>query len=108
MNNLISPYDLGASQIVEDTQRVSINVLVKKAIKDLKKRIVEAQIETLGMNIKLTSSRTRFNGERLWFVCPVCTRKTGMLYKSSGGIGCRKCLRLVYKKQRYKGMVENN
>ena len=48
MNNLINPYDLGTSQIVEDMQRVSINELVRKATKDLKKRIVEAQIETLG------------------------------------------------------------
>lgn len=107
MNNLISPYDLGVSQTVEDTQRVSVNELVRKATKDLKKRLVEAQIEALGVSLHLSTSKTRFNGERLWLVCPVCDKKVGTLF-NNGLVACRKCLGLIYRKQRFKGMVEMN
>lgn len=110
MNNLLSPYDLGASQIVEDTQKVSINKLVRIATKDLKKRIVEAKIEALGITVRLTTSKTRFNGERLWFICPICRKRAGnILYNALQNLtGCRKCLRLIYRKQRFKGMIEEN
>lgn len=108
MNNLLSPYDLGNFQTVESCQKLSVNELVRSATKDLKKRIVEAQIEALGMQIKLTTSKSRFNGERLWFACPICAKRAGMLFYDSlqNITGCRKCLNLIYKNQRFKGMLD--
>jgi hypothetical protein len=109
MNNLIKAYDLGSSSVVETCQRISVDELVRTATKIVKKRIVEAQIEALGVSISLSTSRTRFDGERLWFVCPACNNRSGVLYRhpSYPTIACRKCFGLVYKKQRYKGMIEN-
>ena len=108
MDNSIRPYDLGTYQVVEGTQRVSVDELVRSARKMLKMRLVEAQIEALGLSISLTTSRTRFNGERLWFVCPGCKKRVGTLYKKpiNNTLGCRKCLSLYYGMQRYKGMAE--
>ncbi len=108
MYHSINPYDLGDSQLVEHTQSVSVNSLLRQARKQLKLRLVEAQIEALGITISLTTSRTRFNGERIWFVCPLCEKRVGILYQSPVLIGCRKCLYLKYKKQRYKGMLEDS
>lgn len=108
MNNLINPYDLGTFLVAENCQKISVNELVRNAQKVVKKRIVEAQIDALGVALSLTTSKTRFGGERLWFVCPGCKNRSGVLYQQSpiSTIACRKCLGLVYKKQRYKGMIE--
>lgn len=108
MNNLISPYDLGDSQIVERTQRVNINTLVRQAQKGLKLRLLEAQIGVLGIVVNLTSSKTRFSGQRIWFVCPLCEKRVGVIYKAQQLLGCRYCLNLKYKNQRFKGMIETN
>jgi hypothetical protein len=108
MNNLISPYDSGNFRIVENNQRIKIDELVRNAQEILKKRLVEAQIEAFDSSIKLINSRTRFNGERLWFECPLCEKRAGTLFKDTyqNLSGCRKCLKLRYKSQRYKGMLE--
>ena len=104
-NNSINQRDLGFSLVAENCQKIKIEDLVREAKKTLKVRLVEAQIEALGVSLQLTTSKTRFNGERLWFVCPLCSKRVGTLF-SNGSVGCRKCLGLVYKKQRYKGMLE--
>ncbi len=108
MNNLIKPYDLGDFQLTEYAQRVSINDLVRQAQKELKTRLLEAQIKALGIVVGLTASKTRFNGQRIWFLCPQCGQRKGTLYKHQllENIGCRTCLGLGYKKQRYKNMIE--
>jgi hypothetical protein len=107
MNDLINPYDLGATQLVESYQKLNINELVDNAQKQLKLRLVEAQIDVLGITINLMTSKTRFNGERIWFQCPRCNRRSGIILRNENLIGCRQCLSLKYKKQRYKGMIEN-
>lgn len=109
MNNLLSPYDLGNFQVVEYYQRIKVDELVREAQKTLKKRLVEAQIDALGADISLTTTKTRYNGERFWFKCPLCNKPKGILFldKYRNLTGCRKCLRLSYKEQRYKGMIES-
>ena len=102
---MIKPYDLGDS-LVEHTQRVEIDKLVRQAKKGLKQRLLEAQIEASGLKVALTTSRTRFNGLRAWFVCPICSGRKGVIYTKGQLVGCRTCLGLKYKKQRFKGMAE--
>lgn len=106
---MIKPYDLGKINLVEHSQKILIDELVRKATKDLKKRIIEAQIEALGIQIAFTTSNTRFNGKRYWFSCPICSKRVGIIYKHSisSQIGCRNCLKIQYKKQRFKGMIES-
>ena len=109
MDNSLPPYDLGSNFLVaENCQRLSIDEILRQATKTLRRRLVEAQIEALGISIQLTTSKTTFHGERFWFICPICSKRKGMLYKhpENSLIGCMTCLKLKYKKQRYRGMVE--
>ena len=39
---------------------------------------------------------TNFGGRRRWFRCPSCDRRAGVLYFSSCGPQCRRCLHLIY------------
>lgn len=105
---MINPYDLGNFQLTENAQRINIDKLVSRINKELKLRLLQAQIEALGISVKLTVSKTRFNGERFWFICPQCSKRSGILYKHPlrAILGCRVCLELKYQKQRFKGMVE--
>lgn len=105
---MINPYDLGKNNLADSCQKIRIDDLVRMLKKDLKAKIITTQIEALGFKIKLGTSKTRFNGERLWFLCPTCNRRVGTIYQHpiSAIIGCRICLGLNYKKQRYKGMTE--
>ena len=88
--------------VLEDCQKIRIDELVRTAQAVLKKRLVEAQIDALGIEVKLTTTKTRFNGERFWFSCPNCTKRIATLYKHpmTQQIGCRNCLDISYKKQR--------
>jgi len=95
---------------VENSYKVSINELLDRIKKELKQTLLQAQIEALGIKVDLTTTKTRFNGERLWFICPNCRRRVGTIYKSSTSetMGCRSCLGLKYKAQRYRGMMEQS
>lgn len=108
MNNLINPYDLGDFQLVDNAMKINIDELVDRVKKELKIRLLQAKIEALGIEVSLTTSKTRFNGDRFWFLCPMCQIKVGTLYKHplQNILGCRNCLELKYKKQRFKGMIE--
>jgi len=109
MNDLISPYDLGEFQVAENAYKIRVGDLVSKAQKELKLRLLQSNIEACGIVVSLTTSKTRFNGERYWFLCPICKHRVGIVYKhpTSEIIGCRSCLGLKYKAQRYKGMIES-
>lgn len=103
---MINPYDLGEIQIVERVGKLKIDDLIRKVSLELKEKLIQSEIEVLGVPVLLTRSKTRFNGERLWFQCPICKLRKGTLFKSEREVGCRICLRLRYRKQRYKDMVE--
>ncbi|QQG43971.1 MAG: hypothetical protein HYW86_03855 [Candidatus Roizmanbacteria bacterium] len=106
---MLNPCDLGTNFIAENCYKIKIDDLVRKAQKELKITLLNAQIEALGIIVNLTTSRTKFNGEKFWFICPNCNKRVGMLYKHplEDVIGCRCCLNLKYKKQRFKGMIES-
>lgn len=106
---MINPYDLGNLYLADHSRKINVDDLVREATKELKLRLVQSQIETLGVPVKLTTTKTRFNGERLWFVCPSCDRRIHTLYQHpfSQDLGCRVCLGLAYSKQRFKGMIES-
>lgn len=50
--------------------------------------------------IQLTTTRQRLGGRRIWYLCPQCGRRKGVLYlvpNSSRPLGCRVCHQLVYR-----------
>ena len=94
--------------MADNIQKVSINGLVGRVKREFKTKLVQSQIEVLGLRIELTTSKTRFCGDRLWFACPLCGRRCESIYRHGGrkNAGCRICLNVKYRKQRYKGMIE--
>lgn len=107
---MLNPYDLGNFSVVNNCQRVKVDELVREAKKGLKMRLLEGLIELFGVTIGFTTSRTKFGGERIWFICPICKKRVGILYKHAleDLVGCRVCLNLKYTKQRFKGMIESS
>jgi len=106
---MLTPNDLGNFLVVENCIKIKIDDLIRKIQKDLKITLLRSQLEATGINVDFTTSPSRFNGERVWFKCPYCKRRAGTLYKNplNDNIGCRMCLNLKYRKQRFKGMIES-
>ena len=105
---MIKPYDLGKNNLVEHSQKINIDDIVRLANKEVKRQILQSYIEVLGFKLNLLTSSTRFNGKRYWFACPICNSRVGTIYRDpvSLQIGCRNCLKIRYRKQRFKGMIE--
>lgn len=101
---MIKPNDLG--EIAENCQKIRIDDFVRQVNKRLKQELLGSSIKALGISISLTSSKTRFGGSRYWFLCPLCIKRRGVLYRRGPLVACRVCLGLGYRKQRYRGMVE--
>lgn len=104
---MLNPNDLGSYLVLENCQRIRVEDYIRNALKSLKKAIVEAQMMADGYTVALTTSKTHYGGDRLWFECPQCSRRKGILYQSpiDNRIVCRKCIGLFYRQQRYKGMI---
>ena len=102
---MIKPYDLG--EILEYTPCLKIDDLVRKARNEFKVQFIKSSVDLNGMNISLISSKTRFGGSRLWFLCPKCNNRRGILYSKNNEVACRLCSGLKYINQRYKNMIES-
>lgn len=50
--------------------------------------------------VQLTTTRCNLGGERFWFYCPNCNRRTGSIFIVGPPFQCRVCLRLRYQSQR--------
>jgi hypothetical protein len=48
--------------------------------------------------IQIAKNRVTF-GWRFWMICNRCGGRCGALFVTAGGLGCRKCFRLVYASQ---------
>jgi len=104
----LNPNDLGKKYLVEECQKIRIEDFLKTYRNKLKELVLNSELEVLGLRIKLTTSKTCYNGIRFWFKCPLCNKRSGVLYEHplTNKIGCRKCLNLEYRRRRYKGMIE--
>jgi hypothetical protein len=104
----MNPNDLGSFLTVENIQKIKIDDVVRSIKGELKESLVNARLEALGVSVALTTSATGYGGKRLWFMCPLCNNRVGVLFNHpiKQLIGCRKCLSIRYAKQRYKGMIE--
>jgi hypothetical protein len=100
--------NLGEKLLVEDCQKVAVSDLLRDYKAKLKETILRAQFEMLNENVLIMTSKTGKGGIRFWFMCPQCKRRVGVLLKHplQSILGCRQCLGLSYRKQRYKGMIE--
>lgn len=108
MKKTLNPNDFGRKNLVENCQKIKIDDFLPQCKEKMKKELIKMALKLLGYQVNLTTSRTLFNGVRLWFKCPLCGERVGIIYKHplSNKIGCRICLRLSYRKRRFKGMIE--
>lgn len=79
--------------VSRNSQKIIITDLVRQANKKLKETLIGGELEVEGVTVKLLASKTGFGGERLWFECPRCKRRSGVLYRRLDGlVECRLCL----------------
>lgn len=106
----MTPNDFGKKYLADQCQKICFSDFLKEANKQLKKAILQSLIEADGFEISLKESRTGSGGKRYWFSCPVCHKRTNVIYRYpvSQILGCRRCLKLDYRNHRYKGMIEGN
>lgn len=82
--------------LVEECTRLSI---VDIDILDLSYNCVDVGNQTIG----LTTSKCNFGGERVWFLCPACNKRIGVLYRPplKQLFLCRQCHNLTYELRKY-------
>ena len=104
----LTPNDLGESPLSENCVAVSIQKVLKQYQHSWKDSLLSSNLLVGVTTVRLACSDTRWGGKRLWFACPICKKKCGILYTHplNEQVGCRKCLGVKYWKQRYRGMVE--
>lgn len=104
----MTPNNLGL--LVEECKKIKLSDFLKRYRAGLKEALIKSELEIEGINIELATSMTGYGGVRVWFKCPLCGLRVGVLFRHpvNGAMGCRKCLNLEYRKRRYKGMMEND
>ncbi len=85
----INPYDLGKN--VNNLRAIKIDDLVRKAKNEFKYQFIKSDVDINGRQINLTMSKTRYGGNRFWFICPLCNKKRGIIY-SGNLLRCRICV----------------
>lgn len=89
----INPYDFGKT--TNSLRAVKVDDLVRKARNEFKVQFVRSSIDVNGQQIEVATTNTRFGGKRIWFICPICQNKKGVMY-TDPVLGCRTCLNLKY------------
>lgn len=110
MSQSLPPNDFGNSLLSENCQKLSVNQVVRQYQRQWQQQLSEATVEVMNTPVQFTQSKMNHGGKRLWFTCPQCSRRCGMLFQHpmSENIGCRQCMGIQYRKSRYKGMIEEN
>lgn len=106
----MKPNDFGRIFLVEECQRIEMKTLLQNTKEQLKHTLLQSEVEANGVPSKILTSETGNGGRRYWFSCPECQKRKGVLFVHplSQRVACRECLRLRYRKQAKKGMVEGN
>ena len=98
----------GKKYLVEDCPSIRIDKVVNDSKKLVLRSLVVGFAEIDGVKVRIRTSKLHHGGNRLWFECPMCKQKKGVIYRHpvDSNIGCRKCLNLDYKSHKCKGMIE--
>ena len=102
--------DFGRIFLTDQCQRIGMKRFLEETKQSLKKTLLEGNIKADDIAVKLTTSPTGNGGLRWWFVCPLCGKRRGILFRHplTQVLGCRTCLNLKYRKSAKKGMIENH
>jgi hypothetical protein len=105
----MKPIDSGKTFLVEESRRIDFRVVNRQARAKLLEALLKAEMRSLGFDLPLSTSKTGYGGLRYWFACPLCGKRKLVLHVHplSQVVGCRRCLGLEYRSQRFKGMPES-
>lgn len=80
-----------SKQLIENCKVISVNSLKLTSLNAV-------SIEINSQVIGITTSKCNYGGFRSWFICPVCGKRIGNLYKPLGEYlyTCRDCSNLTY------------
>ena len=95
---MINSIDSGKKTSITVCESISVDELISEYNERFKEVFIKAKLNISGFDVQLTSSKTGFKGDRLWFSCPICKERKGKIYKHplEQVIGCRECLNLEY------------
>ncbi|SFF97933.1 hypothetical protein [Neptunomonas qingdaonensis] len=66
----------------------------------------EDEAYSVKQEVALTRTPCHFGGTRLWFSCPCCHKRVGLLYAPQSNFKCRLCHKLPYASQQ-QGAMDN-
>jgi hypothetical protein len=94
--------------MTDECHQIDVNLFVADLRRELQLQLVASRKDLFLSQINFTYSVTGNGGERIWFECPRCFLRCGVLYRHpvSGVIACRLCLHLKHRKVPYKGMLD--
>jgi hypothetical protein len=87
---------------LEQCQKITIKQVYREIEESLKQELLNIQLE----GIEIIQTKANYWGYRKWFCCPECQKKVFTLYSVNNQFVCRLCSWLKYKKQKFKGMLE--
>jgi ribosomal protein S27AE len=87
---------------LEQCPKITIKQVYRNIEESLKQELLNIELE----GIEIVQTKANYGGYRKWFACPECGQKSFTLYSVNNRFVCRKCSGLKYKKQAYKGMLE--
>lgn len=101
--------NFGKKLLTDQCQKIMVSDLIRNAKRQASQLLLGGELEIEGSQLGLSETKTGNGGIRRWFICPLCTKKVGILYKHpiNQVLGCRCCLGLDYRSHRYKGMAES-
>jgi len=104
----LSPNDYGERLLVECCPQVRVRDMLWEWRSLFKEALAKSSLAVEGLDLELCASETNYKGRRLWFRCPLCRERVGVIYRHplTQQVGCRKCLNLDYRSRRFKGMIE--
>lgn len=81
---------------VEECQKLSILLLRNTFIGSV---VIEVNEQV----VRLTKTKCNYGGERVWFLCPACSKRVGTIYRRplTDLFLCRHCLNLTYDLRKY-------
>lgn len=91
-------YDFDKNDYIEEATTINVDSILDKLWKSFLVSIKTEGIDINGVKVKVTKTKTNFEGSRHWFTCPTCKKRVKLLYSHPryNTIACRDCLGLKY------------
>lgn len=87
---------------LEQCPKITIKQFYREIEESLREELLHIKLE----GIEIVKTKANYGWYRKWFACPECRKKVFTLYTVTNKFVCRTCSWLKYKKQKFKGMLE--